>query len=210
MTEILGQTVYFPVTVLTNVLLGVVCIFQYNMLKKRKVKWWPLFFLFLGVSTFFAAYGHGYSMDLRNPFLFVSRIFSIVSVFFAVTGSIHYLPKRRVNSFLIGFALIKAAIFIIWLILDNTFFPVKYHAILGLGLMVTGVHLYRIKGKLGEGNGWILLGIVVISLAAVVHGLKISLSDDWFNYNDISHLVMILGLVCMVRGIKMFKYAPSK
>ena len=141
-------------------------------------------------------------MDLGNPVLFVSRVFSIISVFFAILGSIYYLPIYKLNPWVIRLALLQVAIFIIWLIAENKFNPVKFNALLGLGLIVSGIHLYRIKGNFGTGNGWVLLGIAIISLAAVVQGLEISISKEWFNHNDIGHLVMIFGLVFMVRGVK--------
>jgi len=48
---------------------------------------------------------------------------------------------------------------------------------------------------------WIGYGILLSFITAIVHGLKLSLGD-YFNYNDIAHVFIMISLSVMYFGIR--------
>jgi hypothetical protein len=78
------------------------------------------------------------------------------------------------------------------------FWVVKWDAILGLGIIVGGIHIfYAIGGN--KGSLLVLVGVIINAFTAYIHSNKISISK-WFNHNDIGHIMLILGFYFMAKG----------
>jgi len=203
--EFLGVRIYEPMTVLTNFILTGMCWYFFKKLKANDRNW-ALFFLFLACSTFFAAIGHGYADTLDNPVKFVARIFAILSVMFGGVASIRTLSNLRSRNLLTAFMFVQSLVFLGWLIAVNTFVPIKLNSVVGLGVIVLGIHLYHLIREKAARDLWIVTGILVSASAAIVNTYQIGLSPN-FTYHDVGHVVMMVGLLIMYQGIS--KYALS-
>jgi len=200
--EFLGVRIYEPMTVFTNFILTGMCWYFFKKLKADDRNW-ALFYLFLACSTLIAAIGHGYTSELDNPVKFVSRVFAILSVMFGGVASIRTLNNVRSRNTLTAFMFLQSLVFLGWLIVVNTFVPVKYNSIVGLGVVVMGIHLsHLIRGRLSR-DLWIVAGIVVCASAAVVNTLKLGVSPN-FTYHDVGHVVLMVGLYLMYFGISKY------
>jgi len=198
-----GLTVYEPMTVFTNIILALICAWMFK--KEHSLNGlWAMFFLFLGLSTLIAAVGHGYSELSDNPVKFWSRAFAIVSVYFGGMASLSSLGEKRIREWLKWILSIQALAFFLWLTLDNTFLPIKLSSLFGLGLIVLGLHLYSFSRFSFKQDLWIIGGIVVNASAAIVNTYKWSFGPN-FSYHDIGHVIMMVGIFIMYRGITNYK-----
>lgn len=97
-------------------------------------------------------------------------------------------------------AFVWVAALIIYSILNGNFLVIKLHA--GLALLFSLVVHYKAYRENNEvGSRLIVIGITISFGAIIVHSLKFSL-HDWFNYKDASHLIMIISLMVIYKGIK--------
>ena len=71
-----------------------------------------------------------------------------------------------------------------------------------------GVHLVVYNRTKEKGSGLVVLGIGIPFLSIVVHSLKFSI-HEWFNYKDISHIVMLTSLALLFKGVKI-KILPKE
>lgn len=62
------------------------------------------------------------------------------------------------------------------------------------------IHLKDFKEYRKKGSQLVILGIGIAFSSIVIHLLKLSVSQ-WFNYKDISHVVMICSLVVIYLGV---------
>jgi uncharacterized membrane protein YvlD (DUF360 family) len=47
---------------------------------------------------------------------------------------------------------------------------------------------------------WIVVGIFLAVLAAVTHAMRVAISEQWFNYRDVSHVILVASLLAICRG----------
>jgi len=198
-----GFTIYEPMTVLTNLILAFMCWWIYEQQKEGNRNW-AYFFLFLSLSTLSAAVGHGYSELLDNPVKFFSRAFALVSVYFGGFASIQILGREQLRLVLKWVLLIQSVVFFAWLVMDNTFLPIKFNSILGLGIIVLGIHLHSLATNKDTRDMWIVLGIIINASAAIVNTYKWNLSPN-FTYHDIGHVIMMIGIIVMYQGVSKYK-----
>ena len=201
-----GFTLHEPVTSITNLLLSLFCLAMYFKVGKSHAKYWPLFFASLSFATFFGALGHGLYLDKNNILQLICRIFGIVSVLCASVASIYYLRNRKMKLFLNSFAVIQFFTALILIILFNTFTIVKWNGVIGMGLIVAGINFYLTK-KGDNGSIYIFAGVIINAIAGIFHSLNISFSK-WFNHNDFSHVIILIGFYCMAIGaVRLQHYA---
>lgn len=205
-----GFPFHEPVTSLTNLILCFSCFyFGNNVGKSHANKYWSYFFYTLAFSTGFAALGHGLYVDKNNILQLISRSANIIAVCLASLGSILYLKNKNLILLLTIISMIQLLVSIIFIIRYNEFWIVKRDAIFGLGLIVGGVNLsLAIKGN--KASLLILGGIIVSAFTAYIHTNKIYISK-WFNHNDISHLILLIGFYLMAKGAsKLHEYATTQ
>jgi len=198
-----GFVIHEPVTVVTDLLLCVACLYYYSIVRKSHAKYWPFFFVGMALTPFFGAFGHALYTDKNNILQLISRCWGIVSVFFASLGSIAMLQKSSVTRFLNWFAVLQvltALGLIIWL---NEFAIVKVNSTVGIFFLVGGTQIY-LKSKSKPGSNFILIGVGINALAGIVHNLELSISK-WFNHNDLGHIILIVGLYFFAKGVLLFQ-----
>lgn len=105
--------------------------------------------------------------------------------------------------------MIQLLVAMIFILKYNEFWIVKKDAIFGLGLIVGGINIFlAIKGN--KASLLILGGIIVNAFTAYIHSNKIYISK-WFNHNDISHIILLIGFYLMAKGAsKLQEYAATQ
>lgn len=206
--HLFGYLFHEPVTAITNFILCACCLFFGFKVGKSHARYWSYFFYAVAVATFFAAFGHSLYIDKNNILQLISRSANITAVCLASIASILYLRNKNVKLFLYLITIIQFSIAIVYIIMLNRFWIVKWDAIIGLGLLVGGVNIF-LASKGNKGSVIILKGIVITSLTAIIHSNKISISK-WFNYNDISHVILFIGFYIIAQGaVKLQEYATN-
>ena len=205
-----GIKIMEPVAGLTNFVISASGIFIFLRLTGKQTlpilrnQKWPYFFLCMGVSSFLGALTHGsrfYTDDTTFYVLWLTMQAIIgAGVSFAQLGTIEYIFSDNKNKRILNTVVwIQLALFIVVAISMKMFVIVTIHSAVGL-LSVFFVNLFSFKKEKLSGR-WISAGVFVTIITAVVHGTKFSI-DKWFNYKDLSHLLIVVSLFLMFIGVK--------
>lgn len=204
--EIAGVIIRDPVTALTNIGIfatGLVC---YLRLRKQNLEFpnknWIYFFLLVGISSLIGVVVHGFSFytspDVHFKIWWAMGAVQGAGITLAQFGFASNVLSRF-RMLVISLVTLQFGIFATLSYIVGTFAIAKVHIALGL-LPIMVYYIYvAFKGRRAE--KLVATGIAVSSLTALVHGLKISFHQH-FNYNDIAHVMIIISLVLMYKGVK--------
>lgn len=206
--DLLGCRIAEPVTVLTDILLSVFCFYFYNKLHVAKHqtelgKYWRFFFLFIGLSTFIGAVAHGLKeympQGLFHMVWMTMNLISIPSSYYLLKVTItlsHFTEEKKKN--LSSISLVGMCFLGLFTIIYNQFDIIKINA--AVVILLTLVRHYHSYKRGYTGCGYIFFGFAFSLLSVIVHSLKISYSE-WFNFKDISHVIMNISLYIIFTGV---------
>ncbi len=204
--DIAGIIVRDPITAITNLAIFAFGIGCYRRLRKEDIEFpnknWTFFFLLVALSSLIGTIVHGFSSytspEVHFHIWWLMCVLQGAGITFAQLGVGNCVFPQ--NKSLVGiFVLIQFVAFAILLYTTRSFGVTKVHVALGLIPIMIYYVFQGMKGQKAE--ILVATGIGISALTAVVHSLKISL-NEWFNYNDISHLLIITSIVFMYRGVK--------
>ncbi len=190
-----------PMTTLTDFLVTAVCLYAFFKLsqhsgKSRALTYLRTYFLLMALATFFGGLiGHAFLYAFGFAWKLPGWIISMISVAFiersAIDYSRIYIKARTVNFFLI--VNILELITIMSLTLTSLNFKwVEFHSGYGLLGVVLPFHLYIYLKTKDRGSLLMIVAVGIASIAAIIFMTKFSL-HTWFNYLDLSHVVMAIG-----------------
>jgi hypothetical protein len=201
--EVSGIIISEPVTVITDVLLAVLCFFFFWKLWKceKEVAAWNGFFLFTGMATLLGAYVHGFigagpESKIVWPWLTMQSL-SCMGIYFAEQAVIRNFTGKE-EKWLRKISEIKLLLFVFLVFYLKDFIVVVANTALGL-LSVMAYYLYAGVRTRDRSSLLIVSGIALSISTAVVFINKISL-NKWVSHNDISHLIMMASLYLIYRG----------
>lgn len=205
--EIAGVVIRDPVTALTNIGIfatGLVC---YLRLRKQGLEFpnknWIYFFLLVGVSSLVGVIVHGFSAytppDVHFNIWWIMGALQGAGVTLAQFGFASNVLSRF-RMLVISVVTLQFGAFAFLSYVVGTFTIAKIHLAVGLVPIMLYYIYMALKGRRAE--MLVATGIGISSLTALVHGLKISISQ-WFNYNDIAHVLIIASLVVMYNGVRL-------
>jgi hypothetical protein len=198
-----------PVTAFTDLLLAVFCYRCFSFFLAHKLKWnfnadWKNFFLFLSISTFLGVLTHGLPWTHENFAYRVAwismQVLSCIAMWFAQSGA----AKDEIKSILVRnrfllFCKIQLVLFILAVLYFQNFLVVSINSLLCI-LQLMVVYWPSSIRKL-KYRGLLFMGFIISFSTLYIHVKKLTLFS-WFNYNDLSHLIMLLSLLLIYRGIK--------
>lgn len=205
---LLGVRVDEPVTTLTDLLVSAVCFYAFYKLKKaqrpgRTQLYFRYYFLLMSVATFFGGLiGHGFLYALSFPWKLPGWIVSMLSVALIERSSIERakpLVDPRVGKFFLVLNIIELLTVMTVTMTTLNFKWVEFHSGYGLLAIVLPFHAYTWYKTRDEGSKIIIIAVLIASCAALVFMNKISI-HTWFNYLDISHVMMAVGAYVFYRG----------
>lgn len=214
--SLFGFKLFEPVTILTNSLITIYGLFAYlrTLSFDHKIsRDWALFFLWMGLSCLFASITHGVHEQFGDMFLrvswFIANSVSFICIYFFYRAASKYSNLQKENSslqFMNYMVLLWVVVLLVVTFFLNNFLLVKIHA--GIALVYSlFVHAVTFRNK-RAGSGYIVAGIIISFLSIIVHSLKFSFGE-WFNYKDISHVIMLTSMVLLYTGVKT-KLGPSE
>jgi hypothetical protein len=205
---IAGITISEPVTSFTDVILAIISFILVGKIRSRLNESffnnaWKLFFLFMGISTAIGAVAHAVRQSVPpatfNAIWMAMNISCSISVFFALQATIRFSRAGILyRKILRGMNYGLLVLFFGYTIVMNDFEIFKIHAGLGLFLIFLTYFIAWLRSH--HGSGWIVTGMLLSFLTVVVHSTRFSI-DAWFNYKDISHVIMMASLVLLYTGI---------
>lgn len=201
-----GARVFEPMVLLTNLVFFSFSWYFFSRLRKfdnEYARHMSLFIFFLGISSIFGAIGHGVHYQMGFFFftvvLFLMNTFSLLAIYYCFLAPFIYMrgidnrSKMYLNAVRIWIlALIALSI------ISGDFLIIKINA--GVSLLYSLIlHFQAHKTRSESGNRLVVLGIAISFVPIIVHSMHISL-HQWFNYKDLSHVIMIVALVVIASG----------
>lgn len=199
-----------PITVLTDLLVSAVCLYAFVQLSRKSTVgrthlFFRYYFLLMGVATFLGGIiGHGFLYALSFGWKLPGWIISMISVTLIERSAIEYarpLVKSSIVKMFLVVNILELAIVMSITMSTLNFKWVEFHSGYGLLAIVFPFHAYCFYRTRDRASLTILLSVAIASVAALVYMMKISV-HLWFNYLDISHVVMAVGAWFFYRGAK--------
>jgi len=187
-----------PVNTLTDLLVSFICFYAYYVLAKNKkpgktLFYFQMYFLMLGLATFLGGIiGHGFLYVFSFSWKLPGWIVSMLSVAFIERSSIEYarpLIHHRVGQLFLILNIMELIAIMSITIYTLNFEWVEFHSGYGLLAVVLPFHGYVYYKTRDPGSKVILIAVMIACLAALTFMNQISL-HTWFNYIDISHVLM--------------------
>ncbi len=208
--QLAGILILEPVTALTDVIL---CLLAFALAARVRSRLhtsfyndaWRMFFFFIGLSTGIGALVHGlaaYMSDLVYHGVWMAmNIAAGISVYFALAATIRF--SRVAGNTQLLIRRINLAMLLVFLALTlwyNNFEIFKIHAGLGVITIFTtffsGWYLKHI------GSGAVMLAFGLSIGTVFIHTYQFTI-DAWFNYKDLSHVMMMASLILVYRGMEL-------
>ncbi len=199
--EISGLRILEPVTTMTDLLVSGVCFYALiNLFRLERqelyIRYFSFFFLSMGMATAIGGIiGHGFLYAFSFEWKLPGWLTSMLSISLLERASIEYakpMLKPRLRVFLDRANIIELLVFVTLTFGTLNFLFVEIHSAFGLLVINTPLHLFIYIKTRNEASKYMLAGISFAMISAVIFMNEISI-DKWFNYFDISHLLMALG-----------------
>lgn len=199
--DILGLRILEPVTTATDLIVSAVCFYAFfRLLQKNRselyFKYFNWFFLTMGLATAIGGLiGHGFLYAFSFEWKLPGWLTSMLSISLLERASIEYakpLLKPKLRVFLDWANIIELLLFMTLTFSTLNFFFVEVHSAFGLLVVNTPLHVYVYWKTKSEGSKYMLVAISFAMFSAIVFMNEISV-HKWFNYFDISHLIMAMG-----------------
>ncbi|MBM3185782.1 MAG: hypothetical protein FJZ67_05745 [Bacteroidetes bacterium] len=212
--ELFGLIIQEPNGVISDLIMSVVsCILGILLIQKYKKtefeKWWIAFFVLYGISAFLGAFGHGFYHYFGALGKVPNWITGIPIIYFiesAMISLISDLTRKKIFKRLaiwkmVLVYLIFTLIYLTIPIHNNPkipFLPIAFNTILGVTLSagVLGYQFYKKESAFKQ----IVFGVIVMVPSAFVFLMKIN-PAQWFDKNDLSHLLLTAGIIFFYLGI---------
>ena len=204
--ELFGITITEPFTWLTNWSVAAFSFYFGHMLFHTKngdkqTKYWSMFFAFMGIASMTGGTAHGFINYVGNNFHYAAWIFTGIAVFGSQLSALEVIKDTLIYTPLKWFVIIELLVMTAAIIFYQSFDAVMINSAFGLIGIVLPIQLYGYKLLRMNRNGIIALGIVSNVAPALIHAGRFSY-NRWFNFNDLSHLVMIGCFYIIYLGAK--------
>lgn len=196
-----------PTTTVTDLLVAAVCFYAFAKLNTqqdfRAKKYFRLYFLFLGVATFWGAViTHASIYYLSQPWKVPGWISSTWAVSLLAWAMVQY-HTNMIKKWVFA---IKTIILIeLFAVMVVTIYTVEFkwagaHSAFGLFLVVTTLAATSYIKNKDDGSRWMLYGIGVFLLSGITFAAKLSL-HTWFNHVDLTHVFLAIAAWVIYRSV---------
>ncbi len=203
-----------PMTMLSDYVLAALALILARPLLKigrepgrRPARLWAFALVATAAGAFWGGTSHGFAVQLGetgNAVLWKLTVWSIGGAsFFMLSGSIVAALEGRVRRVLLTIVALKFAAYVIWMVFHDRFLFVIIEYAPNM-LAVAGLHAYARRVSRDSASGW-MIGGVAVSFAAA--GIQQSgwVFHEYFNYNDLYHVVQMAALYLFYRGARLLR-----
>jgi|TARA_B110000208_G_scaffold181063_1_gene231398 hypothetical protein len=209
--EMWGLQLLEPMALILNLVMSFQSFLYYQKIRASFASpfsaYFSKFFLFISISTFFAAWSHLFYNYLGLVGKIPGWATSIISISMLEYAMVIYLyPKGNILLKSI-IALLMASAFGL-LIFELKFLWVAIHTALGLVLFLGMPFSFRIiKGE--EKASFFFWGFISMLMTLPVELIRLNL-HPWFQHHEISHVFMICALYCFSKGVRQTELISSQ
>lgn len=214
--ELFGWDLLEPMALVTDSVLGILSIVLGLLLIKLDRDhpfrtYWIWFFLLFGLGAFVGGLGHAFFKYWGVAGKFPSWILGPLSIYMLEQGMIAAHPdKKKLATYkLLSFwkMILVLTIFILVCLYapihekpQLAFLPSAINTIAGV-LPTAGLLGWYYSKKIAPSFKYFTLGVLVLLPSAFIFLLKINL-HQWFDKNDFSHVLMMIGITYFYFGVK--------
>jgi len=207
-----------PIAMLTNIIVAFVCFYSFYQLNKRKIPgrahlYFRFYFLLMGIATLLGGVvGHGFLYALRFEWKLPGWLIGMVAVGLIQHAAIaHARPiiKPHIGNYFLAVNLTELIVLMIATVITLNFNWVELHSVYGLLAIVSTFHTYIYYRTRDKGSLTILGGLAITGVASLVFKNKLSL-HSWFNYQDISHMLLAIAAYVLYLGAIRLQNRESK
>lgn len=208
--EILSLRIDEPITTITDIFLGIICLIAFVRIGKLensgKGGWYfKFYFLLLGLGAISGGLlGHAFLYRLAEEWKLVSWCLTLISVALLIQALVEVSRSVFKKNVLRIFSWFNILIFTLALFLtlrSLDFNPVKYYSLFGLVVMAGSICFYIYHRTGNKGVLILMTGVGIGILSAIVFSLEWGLSA-WFNHRDVSHIILCLSVYLIYRGTR--------
>lgn len=207
-----------PVTSLTDFLTACVSGISFLLLfiskktnRNKAYQFFQIYFLCYFLSMSSAAFlGHALQAYVPNEVKIIGWVFSTLGQLFLALGTLQVLKNLLSKMWLntIHFILIFQCLIFIFLMLHPSYSNFKIAQLAATTVLigiVLPLHIFNFFKTSSTGSRNIILTIIYAIIPAFIYNNQISISK-WFNYHDISHVLMSIFMLMMYYSIKKLSY----
>jgi hypothetical protein len=223
--EMFGLDLVEPMALVTDTILGVLSVWLGILLIKIKKDhpfrtYWIWFFVSFGIGAFLGGLGHIFFQQLGIGGKIPSWLSAPAAIFCLEQGMIaaHQVPKKVSQFKLLSFwkmilVYIAFSMVLVYGPVDEKpglpFLPIAFNTIFGV-ILTAGILGQSYAKKIGPEFKYFVYGVLILSPSAIIFLLKINL-HPWFDKNDLSHILMMIGITYFYLGVKRsIKYLDTK
>lgn len=207
--EILNLRIDEPVTLLTDLLLAMICFYAFFRIRNRDHKWkfhgyFSLYFLVLGLAALTGGFlGHAFQYRLAEGWKLVSWTLTLLSVAIMVHALLAVsMPaiKKRIAGMISVLNALICLLAIIMTVRSMDFTPVKYYSVFGLVILAGSISCYLYKRTGNRGLLKLMGGVGIGLFTAIIYSLEWGISH-WFNHRDVSHIILCFSVYIVYKGV---------
>lgn len=212
-----GLDLVEPMAFVTDVIMGSISIYFGVKVSRMNTahpfyQYWMWFFLIFGIGSIAGGFGHVLYNYWGTPGKLLSWLSGPLAVYCLEQGMISVYPNHKIFSRL-KFASFWKLVLVItaWILIlvfadlsekpGRGFLPIAINTILGVTATAGILGLIYFRKGLSPLYKYFYLGVLVMLPSAFVFLMKINL-HQWFDKNDLSHVLLTLGITYFYFGIK--------
>ena len=204
--ELFGLHITEPFTWITNWLvaaftLGYAHFLFHDKLADTTQKFWSIFFVFIGLASIAGGTAHGFIIYVGQNFHYTAWILTGIAIFAAELATMQLIENEKTQSVFRIFIYLQLIIMVSSVMYFHSFNTVRINSAIGLIGVVIPFSFIHYKKYRDKRSALIMIGILSNLLPGAIHAFKISY-NQWFNFNDISHIIMIFCFFIMYRGAR--------
>jgi len=214
--ELFEMQLLEPMALITASFLGGLSVFFAYKISKIKspllfYKYWKLFFLLFGISIFLAGLGHTFYNQWNFYGKIPSWLFGPISIYFAEKAMIssHWDKSKKVLFNKISDSKL-ILVYIAWVLIlffgsnekiaTQPFLPIAINTFLGM-LAFVGYLGFKYTEKFSVKFKFFWLSALIMLPTVFIFILKINV-HQWFDKNDMSHILIMIGVSYFYLGVK--------
>ena len=204
-----------PITMLTDYAIGLeALIFAISLFwlgqihQQRSQQWWGVAFVFVAMAAITGGTYHGFLHNFSRSVILmlwrgINYALSLASFWMLAATVVSTLPRRWQRWWLTVAGLKTLAYLLLVGTPDSFAYAIADYVsamVVVLLLLVRSLH----RGHALQATRWLLSGILVSGVAVAVQGVRLSLAE-YFNHNDLYHIVQMVALYLFYRGACLLK-----
>jgi len=203
-----GLLIHEPVTTFTDLIVSAVCFYSFRRLSlienpNKIIVNFKIYFLIMSIATALGGIlGHAFIYAIPFAWKLPGWVSSMIAIMFIERAAIEHigiLLKPSMISILKVLNVVEFLIFLSLTLYFLDFFFVEFHSGYGIMFVVLSLQLIIYLKTKNTASKTILIAVAFAAAAAMFFITKVQLFK-WFNYNDVSHVLMSISAFIFLQG----------